>query len=324
MTTETVRRKTKPASTIKRELVEAMSTHQQAPIVPASSVTGNALVMVVAIMTFLAAITVGSITLVREAALHWRGDLAREITIQVRAREGVDIAAETSRAAEVLRKFPGLSGVRILDRKETGNLLAPWLGQGTDLGVLPVPGLLVARIDETNPPDFAALSATLKREAPDASLDDHRGWSAKLSVMSDGVLLAGFAILALVLASTVLSVSLATRSAVAGNRAIVEVLHFVGARNSYIASVFQRHFLLAAMKGALAGGLAAAGLFAAASLTPDFISRLPGAGSTALLIGELVLPLLGYAGIAVVVLLVVTIATVAARLTVYRTIRSID
>jgi cell division transport system permease protein len=61
----------------------------------------------------------------------------------------------------------------------------------------------------------------------------------------------------LVLAVTVLSVTFATRGAMATNRPIVEVLHYVGATDGFIASQFQRHFLLLGFKGGAIGGGAA-------------------------------------------------------------------
>ena len=43
----------------------------------------------------------------------------------------------------------------------------------------------------------------------------------------------------------------------AGNKDVVEVLHFVGAHDSFIANEFQRHFLWLGLKGGLIGGGAA-------------------------------------------------------------------
>ena len=65
------------------------------------------------------------------------------------------------------------------------------------------------------------------------------------------------AILVLMLAATVLSVAFATRGAMATNRPIVEVLHFVGAKDGFIASQFQRHFLVLGLEGGALGGGAA-------------------------------------------------------------------
>ena len=51
-----------------------------------------------------------------------------------------------------------------------------------------------------------------------------------------------------------LSVTFATRGAMAANRPIVEVLHFIGANDGFIAGQFQRHFLVLGLEGGLIGG----------------------------------------------------------------------
>lgn len=310
-------------SKIKRRIAESEPVRPTAPIIPADTVTGRSLIAVMAIMTFLAALTIGTISLVRDAATHWRSDLSREVTIQIRAREGKNAEADAAKALAIAKEFPALTDVRILTPQETGVLLEPWLGRGLELGTLPVPKVIVARRAQDDA-DLSALRTSLKQQVPDASLDDHSGWATRLSALSSGVLLAGMSILALVLAATVLSVVFATRSAVTGSRAIVEVLHFVGARDSFIAGVFQRHFLGAGLKGALAGGVSAGALFALLAFAPDIVSRLAGAADVPILFGEPVLQPAGYLGIAAVVILVVVIATLTARYTVLRTIRSID
>ena len=50
----------------------------------------------------------------------------------------------------------------------------------------------------------------------------------------------GLVILILVVAATMLSVTFATRGAMATNKPVIEVLHFVGAKNGFIAGHFQR------------------------------------------------------------------------------------
>src|SRR5580698_10407089 len=54
------------------------------PIVPSGSIAGRSLTAVVAIMTFLAVITTGAVTIVVKSANDWQSDVGREITIQVR------------------------------------------------------------------------------------------------------------------------------------------------------------------------------------------------------------------------------------------------
>jgi cell division transport system permease protein len=294
------------------------------PIVPRDTVTGRALIMVIAIMTFLAALTIGTVQLVRVAATEWRTDMVREITIQVRPVEGRNVEAEIGKAIEAAKRTRGAADARALTREETGRLLEPWLGTGVDLGNLPLPHLVVVRLAEGVEPDLAGLRRTLSESVAGASLDDHRGWASRLAAISDSIVLAGFAVLALVLAATVLSVSFATRSAVAANRAIVEVLHFVGARDSFIAGAFQRHFLTVGLKGGTIGGAAAALLFALTGVIPGFLALLPGGSEAAFLFGRFVLDRQGYVGIAGVVLLVVAVTTLTSRFTVHWTLRAID
>src|SRR5262249_40632637 len=73
-------------------------------------------------------------------------------------------------------------------------------------------------------------------------------------------------VLLLVFAATVLSVAFATRAAIATNRPVIEVLHLIGANDSFIAAHFQRHFLQLGLKGGLIGGGSAIALFVLAEL----------------------------------------------------------
>src|SRR5258708_4976835 len=73
----------------------------EASIVPKATIAGRALIAVIAIMTFLASITIGGVMLLRAAAGDWQADLAREVTIQVRPLAGHDIEADVAMAAAI-------------------------------------------------------------------------------------------------------------------------------------------------------------------------------------------------------------------------------
>jgi cell division transport system permease protein len=76
-----------------------------AAIVPPQSVAGRALTLVVAIMSFLACLTVGAVSVVWDAADAWQNDLVREITIQIRPTEGVDMLREIDKAVALAQEF---------------------------------------------------------------------------------------------------------------------------------------------------------------------------------------------------------------------------
>ena len=63
-------------------------------IVPRDTIAGNALAAVVAIMTFLAAMTIGGIAMIVGTSSQWRADIVREMTIQVRPTGDRDIGVE--------------------------------------------------------------------------------------------------------------------------------------------------------------------------------------------------------------------------------------
>ena len=63
------------------------------PIIPKNSIAGQALIAVIAIMTFLASLTTGAVMLVLSSAADWQSEVAREMTIQIRPIAGRDLEA---------------------------------------------------------------------------------------------------------------------------------------------------------------------------------------------------------------------------------------
>ena len=64
---------------------------QSTPIVPPASIAGNALTVVIAIMTFLACLTAGGVYMVNQSANAWVDDIASEITIELDPLDAADI-----------------------------------------------------------------------------------------------------------------------------------------------------------------------------------------------------------------------------------------
>ncbi len=294
-----------------------------APIVPPDSVGGRALVAVVAIMTFLASLTTGAVLLVRASAGEWQSEVSREVTIQVRPVSGRVLEEEVQKAVELARSVPGISEVRPFSRQESARLLEPWLGSGIALEDLPVPRVIVLKLSSDAQVDLGALRRQLSERVPGASLDDHRGWVDRMRAMARTAVVGGGLVLLLVLAATVLSVTFATRGAMAANRPIIEVLHFIGARDNFIARQFQRHFLMLGLKGGVIGGGAAIVLFLSANLAASWFLGSAGADQLAVLFGSFAIGWEGYLLLGLQVLLVAGVTAAASRHTVYRTLDAV-
>jgi cell division transport system permease protein len=307
-----------PASS--RILAQQPST----PIVPRGSIAGRSLTAVVAIMTFLAAVTAGAVTMVVGSATDWQSAVGREITIQVRPVSGRDMEADVRAAMAVARGTAGIAEVRAFTKEESERLVEPWLGSGLSLNELPIPRMIVVKLARDGAPDFASLRAALAARVPSASLDDHLGWIDRMRDMAEAVAVVGIAILALVVTVTVLSVTFATRGAMATNRPVVEVLHYVGATDGFVASQFQRHFLLLGFKGGAIGGGLALLAFGALGAANAWLAGTAGGQETTALFGTFSIGVAGYMTILVLVVLMAAVTALTSRRTVDQTLESID
>jgi cell division transport system permease protein len=293
-------------------------------IIPKNSIAGQALIAVIAIMTFLASLTTGAVMLVLGSAADWQSEVAREMTIQIRPVAGRDLEADVRKAAEIASGAPAIADVQPYSKEESTRLLEPWLGTGLNLDDLPIPRLIVIRIAAGENPDVDSLRSALTSQVASASLDDHRGWIDRMRAMASTAIVGGIAILALVLAATVLSVTFATRGAMAANGPIVGVLHFIGAKNSFIAGQFRRHFLALGLKGGLIGGGAATLLFALAGLVGGRFIATAGGDQAAALFGTFSIGALGYAAVLGQIVLIAMVTAETSRQVVNHTLDTVE
>jgi cell division transport system permease protein len=308
-----------------QEIDTASDARTSSPVMPPDSIAGRALVGVVAIMSLLAALTLGAVVLVRNAAGAWQTEVSREITVQIRPTDGRDGEQDVTQAVAIVQATPGIAKVHALSKTESAKLLEPWLGTGLSLDELPVPRMIVVTLATDAQPDLDRMRQALTERVPGASVDDHRGWVGRMRVMTRLAVVGGMAVLGLVLAATILMVIFATQGAMATNKSIIEVLHFVGAKNRYISAQFQRHFLLLGLKGAAIGGGVAAVFFVAMSFLGPHLDRLVGgSGGAEALFGSIVLGPDGYAGVFGLVVLVAAATALTSRVTVVRTLGALE
>jgi cell division transport system permease protein len=287
-----------------------------APLVPVHSAASRALVGVIAILTFLAALCAGTAELVASHSQEWQAAIGREATIQVRPNPQRDIEADMALVADLARRTAGVSAVTVLAKAESERLLEPWLGAGLDMSDLPVPRLASLKFEEGARPDLSDLRRQLAAKVPGATLDDHGAWLSRLSVMADTVVVVGIGLTLLVLVATALAVAFATQGAMAGNREVVEVLHFVGADDAFIAREFQRRFFRLGLKGSLFGGGTGLAAITALGLASAAWRTSPAGDQIEAMFGGFDIGWRGYAAIGLIAFLVAALTAVVSRLTV--------
>jgi cell division transport system permease protein len=323
-TTEPVKAMAEPWDELDTAPSLARAPRGATSIVPKSSIAVRSLAAVVAIMTFLASLTTGAAMLVVSTASNWQSEVGREVTIQVRPAAGRDIEADVRKAVEIARAAPGIADVQPYSKEQSAALIEPWLGAGLRLDDLPIPRLIVIKLTPGATPDFASLRNALAAQVPIASLDDHRGWIERMRTMARTAVVAGLTVLGLVLAVTVLSVTFATRGAMAANRPIIEVLHYVGATDSFVARQFQHHFLLLGFKGGALGGGTAIVLFGCVEAARAWLAGTPGGDEAAALFGSLSIGVDGYLAILGQIVVMAVVTALVSRFTVSRTLATID
>ena len=307
-----------------------MSEHHRAiprrevPLVPPDAIASRALVTVIAIMTFLASLTAGAAILVHGMSRDWRQDVSREMTIQVKPMPGRNLDQDLRRAEELARVTRGVAEVRSFSKTESEKLLEPWLGTGLELGELPVPRMMVLRLSSDAPLDAGKLRADLAGLVPGAILDDHKLWIGRLATMSQTMVLVAAVIFCLVLIAMALAVAFATRGAMAGSREVIIVLHFVGARDSYIARQFQRHFLLLGLRGGVIGGIVAIAAFAIAGILSSQWMGESGGDQLEAMFGTFSLGVTGYAATVLIAGAVAILTGLTSRSVVFRQLQGLE
>lgn len=268
---------------------DAWESWKPAPLLPREDGRDRALAFVVATLCFLACLTAFAALAANRAAQGWRNELAASATVEVRPRADETGSEAAARGAEALAGVKGVTEAEALDRSAAEKLLEPWLGKGNIPDDLPIPHLVTVELDPKAPATAADMNAALAASGVDASVDDHSRWMSDVRRAGDIVRALALGAVLLVAAAAGAVVTFATRAGLAARRDVVEVLHLSGAKDAFIAGLFQRRF---AWLAARAGGYGAAAaviaggalrlLGGADGLTPvlplawqDFLAALP-------------------------------------------------
>ena len=208
-----------------------------------------------ALMAFLAALALAAALAVGDAATRWSAGFGRGLTVQIGAAPltGDDPAP---RVVAMLTATPGIASVIETPQEEIDRLLAPWLGGLVNLDGLPKPRFLEASLKPGGRVDPANLEARLRTVDPDAKVDDHEVWAARLSDYASAVARTAFAaalVIGLVSAAGVVAVALA-RMAIHADT--IRLMRLLGATDRWISALIAR----AALRQGLAGGAVGAGL----------------------------------------------------------------
>ena len=222
---------------------------------------------VVAIMVYLATLALAGLLVLNDAAGRWDRGLSGTLTVQIPPLTGAAAARRGTKARErkrvakaikVLRGTPGIAEVRVLDNAEIKAMLEPWLGTGDFAAELPLPALIDVKIRPDARISMDGLGAVLDGAVPGTTVDDHRKWLDRLILLARFTQLIAAGIVFLVSAAAVATVIFVTRAGLSIHHEFIELMHFIGAQDGYVARQFQFQALGLGLSGSITGFVLAA------------------------------------------------------------------
>jgi len=285
---------------------------------------GRFLPWLIAFMVYLSVLALAGMLALDRLADNWDKGMRGALTVQLppspeaaaggpgAARAKIKDEKRLQAAQGVLESTPGVTRAEILNEDKLLALVEPWLGGDTQIGDFPMPRLIDVEVGDEDVFNMDLLKERLAAAAPNAQIDDHGIWLQHLIRLISSVKALAFAILAFIGLATIGTVVFTTRTGLAIHQDAIEVLHLIGAQDSYIARQFASRALMLGMKGGLIGlGLALPTLW-----TIGYIARMTQSG----VMPDISLSAVHWAALILLPVAVAAIAMLTAQRTVMKTL----
>ena len=222
--------------------------------------SGVFLRVMISIAVFIFAITLAGVLSINAMLQNWNRSILGSFTVQIMpindsnpAKVLTETIKNQNMAIEFLQQHNAIEKVTPLSDEQLEQLIQPWLGDGIDVAKLPLPRILDVKISAGAEIDYNKLSEDLAALTPYASLDNHKLWLNKLIHFADGLKMLALTILALVILVNSGAIFYSTQSSLGLHRNIIEILHLMGAKDTYIAQQYARRAGLLGLMGGIIG-----------------------------------------------------------------------
>lgn len=218
------------------------------------------LVFLTALMTLLCLLSVTASLSLSQLANKWTSGLENTLTVEIPYSSDQSKTAE--KILDALKNAEGIRSAKLMEQDEMKDILSPWLGDAAEsLNGLPLPALITVEMKERNGLIMKRMRQMITAIAPEAQVDAHEQWLTDLLRLTKALNVASLLILIGIGLVTSLTVAGAVRSRMAIHHTELEILHIIGASDTYIAGQFQKYI------GALTGRGVLLGLIISVALT---------------------------------------------------------
>ena len=195
------------------------------------------------LMTFVAALTLFASMSLSNIISHWNAVISGSLTIQQptydlnginRTEEAIN---ELESIKELLTQQSFVESFYVLDDAQMENLMAPWLGDLSQLNDLPIPYLIDVQLKKDASFSLDMLKSEINTIAPYAKIDSHRIWLSHLIDLVKGIQRTIFLIIVLLILTTAFTVIYTTRSTLLVQERTLNLLQLMGAKDFSIVMV---------------------------------------------------------------------------------------
>ena len=216
--------------------------------------------IIISIAIFIFAITLSGVLAVDSMIDNWNKSILGSLTVQIipvnnsdKSKSRAATLAYEEKAVEFLQSVNGVIKVTPLSDTQLDELLRPWLGDEVNIQDLPTPRIIDVKISPKAEIDFFQLAKDLAVASPQASLDNHKLWLNKLIAFADGLNLIASTVLLLVLTITSGAIFYTTQMSLGLHHNIIEILHVIGAKDTYIAQQYAKRMAFLGFIGGVIG-----------------------------------------------------------------------
>jgi cell division transport system permease protein len=218
------------------------------------------LMVLVGLMTFLMALVLTFSVGLNQLMDGWSKGLENKVTIEIPAEfedgtvRGSDkISSLQKEIFNALNDASYIEEIEITPETDLQALIKPWLGGSSLFDDLPMPGLMSVQIKADAIDALAQIKNVLGGIDSDIRLDTHEEWLADLFRLTQSMQIIILCFVVVIGLTTVAAVAGGVKAQIEIHRLDVELLHLMGAYDSYITRQFVRHSSIVVLIGGFCG-----------------------------------------------------------------------
>lgn len=175
---------------------------------------------------------------------------------RTKAKEDARIILEKTIA--VFKSDPQVIRADVVDAKKIQNLVRPFISTDPEtLNSLPLPTLIEVDVRQGGKFDLNTTILKLKNIHENIQVNHQDKWQQSIKNFGQAIKFVSYIFISLIILCMITLMILITKSAVNANKKVIDILRLMGARNNYIAHLYQMPILKSTLLGGFIGSLLA-------------------------------------------------------------------